>query len=464
MSEFVNTPKTNQPKPSTQTEEIIEESDVSASADGAIKTMDTKTDSIMEESSDHGQMLREIMNQLKVLPSIKTSIDGLKTDVQKINSELDSIKKSLEYTQNDIDELYDISKRQDQKLGQIDHMVNELSILRSQNKKLEKKVTDLEQHSRKDNLIFEGINESKDENCVETVKHFFKTILKLETDVTLCRVHRLGPKHDSGDMKQKQQERKRDEINPRPIIAKFLFSHERQAVMDKRRQLKGSKVYIREDFPATIQQDRRRLWPIVKQARKKGHKVKQIADKILIGGKIYNMSNIDCIPNDVDIRSLSEKNTDKYLLFGGHLSPFSNYYPSKFIVGGIQYSCSEQFYQREKALASGDVIKAQEILLSNSPWQMKAIGGSVKINHKLWLAEDGPRAMRKALSAKFQQNPELHKALLATAGKSLVECNASDDVWGIGLKLDDPRADDCTTWKGKNLLGSCLDQVRSDLI
>ncbi len=43
-----------------------------------------------------------------------------------------------------------------------------------------------------------------------------------------------------------------------------------------------------------------------------------------------------------------------------------------------------------------------------------------------------------AVLNKFQQNQDLHKYLMDTGEKLLVEASVYDTLWGIGLRLDDP--------------------------
>jgi len=64
----------------------------------------------------------------------------------------------------------------------------------------------------------------------------------------------------------------------------------------------------------------------------------------------------------------------------------------------------------------------------------------------------------------FSQNPYLKAALLVTAGTVLAEASPHDTKWGIGLTQDHPHAKRCKMWKGTNLLGDVLTEVRDEML
>lgn len=45
----------------------------------------------------------------------------------------------------------------------------------------------------------------------------------------------------------------------------------------------------------------------------------------------------------------------------------------------------------------------------------------------------------KHCSLQYKQNANLRKELLRTYGTTLVECNPSDERWGIAMPIDDPK-------------------------
>ena len=61
------------------------------------------------------------------------------------------------------------------------------------------------------------------------------------------------------------------------------------------------------------------------------------------------------------------------------------------------------------------------------------------------------------------QNDELRNFLLSTGDKVLVEASPSDRIWGIGLGKNNPDALDPTKWRGQNLLGFALMNVRDSI-
>ena len=62
---------------------------------------------------------------------------------------------------------------------------------------------------------------------------------------------------------------------------------------------------------------------------------------------------------------------------------------------------------------------------------------------------------------KFLQNPPLRSFLLQTGDRILVEANPYDRIWGIGMSKYQSGIQDPGNWRGLNLLGFALMQVRT---
>jgi ribA/ribD-fused uncharacterized protein len=116
-----------------------------------------------------------------------------------------------------------------------------------------------------------------------------------------------------------------------------------------------------------------------------------------------------------------------------------------------------------KALLFGNKAIASQILATNDPRTMKALGRKVQhFNEKGW-KRNRETIVYNNIMAKFSQNLNLHDALLNTSGL-LVEASPSDTMWGIGLHERAARNIPEEKWHGLNLLGKILTQVRDDII
>lgn len=167
-------------------------------------------------------------------------------------------------------------------------------------------------------------------------------------------------------------------------------------------------------------------------------------------------------------RIVSEDPNVSFIYFWGHTpSPkgvtqtcLSQWFDVEFGVAGVKYHTAEQYMMAQKALLFGDKEVHDEIMLANDPRQYKALGRKIRdFNGKVW-------DYRKYLivvegnKAKFSQNADLKEYLLSTGDAILVEASPYDKIWGIGLHA--AQASKCTVdqWKGQNLLGCALMEVR----
>lgn len=141
----------------------------------------------------------------------------------------------------------------------------------------------------------------------------------------------------------------------------------------------------------------------------------------------------------------------------------SQWYRSEFKIGSRRFNCAEQYMMYAKARLFGDAAKAKRILKADHPKDQKRLGRAVQgFDQAIWDAEKY-NIVLDANRAKFSQNRRLGKKLLSTGDAVLVEGNVKDPVWGVALRVDDPRIFDPAEWRGENLLGKILMQVRSEL-
>ncbi|HET8688214.1 MAG TPA: NADAR family protein [Methanosarcina sp.] len=161
------------------------------------------------------------------------------------------------------------------------------------------------------------------------------------------------------------------------------------------------------------------------------------------------------------------------LFFWGHTpknhnvidkSCLSQWYPSQFRFSGTSYDNAEQFMMHMKALLFNDQLVADMIMKATTPKEMKTLGRQVRnFNEKEW---DSLKdiIVKRATIEKFRQNPKLLGFLISTSGKYLVEASPYDTIWGIGLDEEDAREIPIPEWKGQNLLGKILTEVRDEFL
>ena len=165
-------------------------------------------------------------------------------------------------------------------------------------------------------------------------------------------------------------------------------------------------------------------------------------------------------------------NRDDFVFFWGHEDRgkgltkvcLSKWYQCPFVVEGQYYNCAEQYMMAEKARIFGDEEIRQQILAEYSQMAMKKLGRKVRnYDDEIW-KEKRFDVVVKGNIAKFSQNEKLLDFLLSTGNNILVEASPKDTVWGIGLDESSPEAIQPRKWKGENLLGFALMEVRDILL
>ena len=141
----------------------------------------------------------------------------------------------------------------------------------------------------------------------------------------------------------------------------------------------------------------------------------------------------------------------------------SQWYSCMFTVEGVEYNCMEQYMMAKKALVFHDIIAYHQIMAAADPQKIKELGRNIRpFNNDVWIACREEIVYNGNL-AKFRQNPVLLEKLLETGGSVLAEASPFDRIWGIGLSASDPAARDSSRWRGQNLLGKALMEVRATL-
>lgn len=209
------------------------------------------------------------MEVLKCLQSeqetLISKLNVIESRFEKNENILMGVKDNLGQTQNQI---RDISKIVTEQAAIIRQLMQQV-------KDLQKKTNDLENRSRRKNLVFYGVDDKTSESWDESkaiIKNICKTSLGMELE-SVERAHRLG---------------RYNKNKKRPIIVKFSLYKERQAVLLNAKRFKNSQYNVSKDYSHETRSIRNKLWEYAKTKREdKNNKVKLNFDKLIINGRAF---------------------------------------------------------------------------------------------------------------------------------------------------------------------------------
>ncbi|KAI8521869.1 hypothetical protein Bbelb_016230 [Branchiostoma belcheri] len=193
---------------------------------------------------------------------LESNLDAVTGEVSKCNYNNTDLIKSVEYTQENVDELccrMETQEKEQQNTG--------------------KWLSDLELYGRRWNLLFHGVDETEQENCEKKVLDLIDGEMKINTKgMRMCGVHRLG----------KPQRNRSGTGKPRPIIARFTCRADRENVWRNKTKLKGKRVFITDDVPSNVREIRKRkLVPALKRAKATGKRATIVGDRLVIEGETF---------------------------------------------------------------------------------------------------------------------------------------------------------------------------------
>lgn len=206
-----------------------------------------------------GAKLDLIMEQLRHLQPLPAQMSELSNKLNKMESEIKSMRgavtsmaESVDFMENEVERVKQNVETKAEK-----REVNALSSkVATSMDKLQRKLDDLENRSRRNNLIFHGIPE-KSENgkpCHEFIKtDILNLLMGLPADtIEIERAHRT-PTIPSNTEK------------PRPIHARFLRYTDREKVLRaapstlKGNSFKGKRIFITDDVSMSVRERRKTL-------------------------------------------------------------------------------------------------------------------------------------------------------------------------------------------------------------
>ena len=119
-----------------------------------------------------------------------------------------------------------------------------------------KKLIQLEDRSRCNNLRFDGLTEDPNEtwdNCERKVQDVLLNNSNIEGNIEIDRCHRFGKRRGS---------------HPRMIVYRFLRFKDKQKILQNAKKLKDTGIFICEDLCSDTMELRKTLWEKVLEYRR----------------------------------------------------------------------------------------------------------------------------------------------------------------------------------------------------
>lgn len=265
----------------------------------ALDTMNSKIDSVLEKLSKLDTVEKKLNEITADVAHLGKKVNNLEKNSKEYEKSLDYLHKEVEDVRKENVDSRNLKSELNRHTKMIESMSRGLESLRRDRKVLHDDITDLRWRSMKNNLVFTGLGgEVRGENTQEKLKVFLQQELGIQQEIDFANVHRFG-KHKDG--------------RHRPIVARFIYNKDRTMIMDSAYRLKGKPYGIQEQLPNVMEERRRELYPLMKQMRQEGRRVKLVRDKLIVDGRLYSAGDDD--EDDIEYDQNGEtRNTENHVL------------------------------------------------------------------------------------------------------------------------------------------------------
>ncbi|XP_072142792.1 uncharacterized protein [Dermacentor andersoni] len=212
---------------------------------------------------------------------LQTLIQGQKA----IRDDLAELKKRLEDAEKTVNAFSTRMAHLETNVSEIAHKVDNCEILSNSVEKLQQtlvlqqaKLVELEDRSRRSNLVVFGIDDRTNETEADLRQKVIKDVFEDRLGVkclSIARIHRLG-KHPG----------------KRPVILFFQNYMEKQEVLRNCKKLKGTQISVQNDFSVETLRKRKLLWQSAKADKEQGKKVALVNDKLRIDSQFYAWDDV----------------------------------------------------------------------------------------------------------------------------------------------------------------------------
>ena len=247
---------------------------------------------VLNMSESVSEMLNQILEKLQKLDKIESSLDNNEGKLQNLESRTQRLEESESTAkQDDLKEgLKNVNIKLKDKMESMENtqgantanLSQKIKELEEQAKSLHDKNLYLEAYSRRENIKFMNIQETRRgadqrEDTEGTLRRFLEQELGYEDAkrVKTQRVHRIGKGKNGG---------------PRPILARFLRYKDCEDILASGRRLRGTNFQMFKDLPTEIIDRRKPQVETLKKARRNGMQAAFSSaqpDKLYINGEFW---------------------------------------------------------------------------------------------------------------------------------------------------------------------------------
>jgi hypothetical protein len=208
-------------------------------------------------SSEQQITLKDIWEKLADLTDIRADVGDIKLSVVNLSEVITSVKSEVESVRI------------------------KCTKLEEENGRLFKKIEDLENQSRRSNLIFYNVPEDEKEEWSTTESKVLdivnKTMKVSTSEYDIERAHRLGRKGQRN----------------RPIIVRFAHFKKKDTILRAAKHLRQSRIQVTEDYSKQVRETRSKLKKFMIEARKRGHFAQLWFDRLKIDGAFYTLQDLE---------------------------------------------------------------------------------------------------------------------------------------------------------------------------
>ena len=232
------------------------------------------------------EMFQELLKvqQQTMLACFNQMIENLSHKVDGIMCDVQDLKTSINFISDDAEKKFENIKKNTER---VQSEIKNVHLLNTEERdslyEHKEKLIDLEDRQRRNNLRIDGVVENVGETWEITeqkVKEIFRNNLNIDNHIEVDRAHRVGQKREN---------------RQRTIVLRLNKFKDKEEIKKCAKKLKGTGIYINDDFSPITLERRKDLLKTAKELRDQGKGAKVVKSK-LYSWDLNVDKPVSCIP------------------------------------------------------------------------------------------------------------------------------------------------------------------------